>query len=286
MVWSLIFISSAVFAQKSVDETRKVSSKAEISISNISGSVTVAGWSKNEIHITGELGEKVERLDIKGDEDQLDIEVVIPRHANRVGDTFLEIHLPENCRVNISTVSADIDVDKVSGKLFLESVSGDFDVRGKPELLDLESVSGDMDLQVETHRINISSVSSDIELKNIDGELDCETVSGDIRIEGGEFTDVGIESVSGDINFNGDLNNRCSCDLNSHSGDITLALSKSASADFEVSTFSGSIENDFGANGRRTSDYTPGRELHFTMGSGDATVRIETFSGDIVIGER
>jgi len=55
------------------------------------------------------------------------------------------------------------------------------------------------------------------------------------------------------------------------------------SADFEASTFNGSIHNDFGQKASRTSKYAPGKELEFSNGEGDAEVELNSFNGDINI---
>ena len=48
--------------------------------------------------------------------------------------------------------------------------------------------------------------------------------------------------------------------------------------------FSGGIDNQLSADEpHRTSQYAPGRELEFTLGSGDGEVRIESFSGEVVL---
>lgn len=54
-------------------------------------------------------------------------------------------------------------------------------------------------------------------------------------------------------------------------------------ADFQIETFSGSINNDIGPAARRTDKYSPGKELRFTNGSGGARVSIESFSGSVKI---
>src|ERR1700761_1154561 len=49
-----------------------------VHIGNISGSVTVSGWDKSEVEITGELGAKVERVEVTHDEQGVNIKVVLP----------------------------------------------------------------------------------------------------------------------------------------------------------------------------------------------------------------
>ena len=53
------------------------------------------------------------------------------------------------------------------------------------------------------------------------------------------------------------------------------------SARFDIETFNGSIDNCFGPEPVRTSRYTPGRELRFTEGDGNARVAIKTLNGGL-----
>ena len=55
---------------------------------------------------------------------------------------------------------------------------------------------------------------------------------------------------------------------------------------FTINTFSGSIRNDWGEEGRRTSKYTREQELAFTAGSGGASVDVQTLSGSVFLTKR
>jgi len=52
-------------------------------------------------------------------------------------------------------------------------------------------------------------------------------------------------------------------------------------AEYDISTFSGEIRNCFGPKAVPTSEYTPGKELHFQQGQGSARIRIKTLNGDV-----
>jgi hypothetical protein len=60
-------------------------------------------------------------------------------------------------------------------------------------------------------------------------------------------------------------------------------FTKAVSARFDIETFNGSIRNCFGPKPERTSRYSPGLELSFTLGDGDSHVSIETLNGSVNI---
>ena len=61
---------------------------------------------------------------------------------------------------------------------------------------------------------------------------------------------------------------------------ITLWVPANASADYEIETFSGRIENDFGPEPKK-ADFLPAKSLSFSVGSGSADVEITAVSGTI-----
>ena len=66
-------------------------------------------------------------------------------------------------------------------------------------------------------------------------------------------------------------------------GSVDLEFSGDVSGRFDIDTFNGDIDNCFGPKPERTSKYTPGLELSFQDGDGDARVNISTLNGDVSI---
>ncbi len=252
LMLTLALPAGAIMAGQRVQETRSLSSGGTVSIENIAGSVTVIGWDRDEVGIDGSLGNEGDVLEVQGDEGRLSIEVVIRDgwHKN-ISGSDLEIRVPRGARLEIETVSAGITISEFEGQIEAESVSGAIDIKGRPR------------------RVELSTVSSRIDCR-IDG-----------RLGEGEF-----ESVSGRIQFEGDLSTGGDFDFETVSGPIELILPSGVAADFEVSTFSGSISNDFGFRAEKTSEYLPSKELTFSVGGGGARVSAETLSGSIRIMHR
>ena len=283
LVWSL-----PTLAGTKIDETRKVDKDATITIESLAGQVTVTGWNKNEVKITGTLDPKAEELSIEGGDDALEIKVEYPDRIRNINEgSNLEIMVPQGCMLEVETVSADITVDKVNGEVELQAVSGIIDVRGEPSELTAETVSGRVDMDIRTDTASLACVSGDIVVKGVRKNLECGVVSGSITIDAGkEMESLECETISGEITVDGELPRGADWSLAAHSGDITLTLSGKVDAEFSIETFSGDIDDAFGHKARRTSKYAPGRELEFTEGDGNASVEVESFSGDVKIRKR
>ncbi len=280
-----LLLVAPVWAQRAVNEVRPLGAGGSVEISNLAGSVQVVGWGNDQVEITGVLGKNVESLEIWNDDNHLQIEVEVPRHADDL-DTELVIKVPATANVDVETVSATIELGGVSGEVDLESVSGWIRVSGQPAELSAESVSGNITVSNSTMYTDVATVSGSITVENGAGELNGESVSGNISIAGGLFDAAGFETVSGTVTYSAELAPRGQYDFETVSGTIHLDVPSSVSADFDVETFSGAINNDVGPEPRSISQYTPQKELSFTAGSGGAQVDISTFSGSVNITTR
>lgn len=286
-VWTaaMVLVAGPAWAQRNVDETRVLNPTGRVTVSNVEGSVKVIGWGNAQVKITGTLGADVEKLEITGDENELSIEVKAPNHKEWL-DTDLVLRIPAGARIEVETVSATIEVEDLTGSVDLESVSGWVKTSGRPAELSIETVSGDLTVAESAPRTDLTSVSGSIAVEMATGRLDAESVSGAIKVEDGSLEDASCETVSGDISYTGDIVGRGRFDIESMSGSVTLLVPPSVSAEFDITTFSGNIDNDIGPKAEHTSKYTSEKELSFSAGSGGARVSIESFSGSIKIKTR
>lgn len=277
-------------ASHKVDETRPAKADGEVRIDNLAGTVKIHGWDKDQVHITGTLGSVVRRLEINSDDSGISIKVVLPHnvHSDECGECAdLTIDVPAGSRVEASTVSADIEARGLTGAARLGTVSGTLVLESSAARVDVHSISGDVTVSGSAKNANITatSVSGGVHVTGVDGSLHAESVSGDVKVSDGHLTGAELSSTSGNLTFLGSLAKGGDYEFHNVSGDVELGLGSSTSAHFDVSSFSGDIDNSFGPRPNRVSKYSPGMELHFTNGSGDAQLSARTLSGDIRIHE-
>ena len=235
--------------------------------------------------ISGSLGAGVERLSVDGDRSALRIEVKYPHRANNTEPTVLVVQVPLQADLEISTVSANIDVHGVAPReLSLESVSGDIVANGAPRRAAVESVSGDVVLTFNSGDVEASSVSGDLTLNGrLNGEVSVETVSGNMRLDsrGERLRRLSASTVSGDAELKAALAPDGEISMESVSGDLTLIAPRDLSAKVSGESFSGDL-NAPGAKIER-EEFGPGSSFHTRYGAGKGEVRIETFSGDATL---
>ena len=276
-------IAGSAWSATPVSETYPVARGAEIDVENIAGSLTFIGWDAAEVQIEGTLGDGVEGLDVDVDDDGVSIEVEYDEnyHGRQSTSTDLVIHVPSSSPLSVETISASITVSGVRGALDLESVSGKIEVADTPEDLDVENVSGSISVDTAPDNADLASVSGSIRVGTALGSLDAENVSGSILIESGTLSGADVETVSGNITCKAVPGPSGDIDMETMSGVITLYVDAGAVASYDLETFSGSIVNQIGPEPRKTSKYTPEKELRFNTGTGGPNISLNSFSGTI-----
>lgn len=278
------FVVSPLMAEQ-VDKTLDAAAAGHVGIYNTSGTIEVVGWSRNSVQVTGELGDDVEELVFERDGDDILVKVKVPRHHSRDIDADIVVRIPEDSSVDISGVSADIEVEDVNGEQSLQTVSGDIESAGVSADIEAATVSGDVHVSGDGANVETSAatVSGDVHVVGLSGDLEAESVSGDVIVEDGAFDRIYFETVNGDLVFSAALRSGGKLSAESVNGDVDIEFSGEVSASVDLETFNGDIDNCFGPKPERTSRYAPGLELSFTQGDGDARVVIETLNGDISI---
>ncbi|MCP4572527.1 MAG: DUF4097 domain-containing protein [bacterium] len=271
-------------AERDYDETRDAKANGVVYVENITGSIEVQGWEKNQVHVSGTLGNDVKEVEFKTSGKKTRIEVVYPRKIRNIDEgADLVIMVPRGSRVEVECVSAPVTVSAVEGRIYASSISGDVTVEGGEDEVQAETISGNVEVRSEATKIAVESISGRVSAKGDRAAVEASVVNGRVDLEFDVFTDCSLETVNGSAHVTGDFTESADCDIDIHSGNVILTVPADLKADFEVNTFSGGIDNAFGKRARKTSKYTPGRELEFSTGGGGAQIRINTFSGSVEI---
>jgi hypothetical protein len=280
---------AATAGGKSFERRIAADASGEVVISNVSGTVTVRGWDRNEVHVTGELDEDVQRVDVESaGSGRIIVKVVLPRGHVDDGEANLDIQVPKNSTVEVSAVSADVSSRGVLGTQRLKSVSGEVVADVDGDNSEVRSVSGDVTVRGggKPRALRISSVSGNIDASGIAGKLDLVTVSGDARAHMGDATEIRGRTTSGDLEVRAKLVRDGRVDVEGVSGEMTLRVAAPDGLALEIESFSGDIVGCLAGDVERVSKYGPGTRLNHRTGDGGARVRAKTLSGDVDICDR
>lgn len=285
-LWILGALPLAASAEEgTIDRTVPAEPQGEVLISNVSGSVDVRGWDRNEVKVTGDIGDDVERVDVSTTGGRTVIKVVLPHGGSNDSEATLEIQVPRMSSVEVSAVSADVSSRGVLGTQRIKTVSGEINADVAGDNSEVRSVSGDISAHGagKPVALRVSSVSGSINLSNAAGKLDAVTVSGDARLQLGEVSEVRGRTTSGTFELRGQLAVDGRVDVEAVSGDISLRLTSAGGYSTEIESFSGDITGCLATSVERVSKYGPGTQLMIRTVESGARVRAKTLSGDIEV---
>lgn len=280
-----LVIAVAAYADEDIDERQDADPNGTVEVLSRSGTVAVEGWDESEITVEGSLGRGTEHLSFVRDGKHTMIKVVVPGSGRDVGSTDLNIRVPRNSELSINGVSGDIDTEGVWGIQRLQTVSGDISAEVFDGDIEVKTVSGDLRVNGNNAPtlVTITVISGDTEIENIAGEVEASTVSGDLEIEASELSRARFKSTDGDIEVVGSLAGGGRFDAETVNGEVSLTITDATHLEVDAETFNGDIDNCFGEEVTRKSQYGPGRMLRFSRGDADRTVRVKTMNGDVSI---
>jgi DUF4097 and DUF4098 domain-containing protein YvlB len=285
--------------------TLRLARNGSFELSNVAGDIVITGGGGNDVRIDAvkrmrsrddaEAKARLQDIQIEVSEgaNRIDVRTVYPRQRNLAGAVDYTIALPQDTSVTVRSVSGDVRVTNVRGSLQAESVSGDVIAADVPRVTGLKSVSGDIQLTngASDGSLDAGTVSGDLVIRGLKARMiDVGTVSGDIVLDNIESERVDTKSVSGNLDFRGNLARNGRYEFNSHSGDITLAVSGNTGFAIEANTFSGDVRSDFAVTLRgdaRDGGRGPRRRtIRGSFGDGSAMLSMNSFSGNIAIVKR
>lgn len=257
------------------DTTVAVPRGSRLRINNSGGDVTIRGWNRSEVRVqTDRSARGGVHVDVRGQVVDLDVRggrFGIPSMAD------MEVTVPVWMGLELSGLSLDISIEGVEGPVKAQTVEGNIRVRGGRESVSLSAINGSIDLQGASGRVDLRTASDDVRASDISGELTIEAISGDVTLRNIDATLVDVQSISGDVEFEGRFAPRGTYLFSSHSGNVTLAIPEGANAALSVVSASGGVRSSFGATAERESR----RRSSYRFGNGSATIEVETFSGGL-----
>ncbi len=280
--------ASPIAAQVTADTSFSLSRNAVVDITMRSGRLVVRGTDRG----TAELRSDDQRFDLRASGVGVILAARDERGNNNRGgsrDRRIELTVPSGVRLVISAGSADVDVQDIAGDVEIHSLSGDVLLRAIGGRLIVETLSGDVRLGDGSGETRVTTMSGDITLRDVRASADVHTTSGDVVLSMLRADQVKVESISGDVRFDGDLTTTARLQFATHSGDVTMRLPEPMRGTMEVSTFNGELSSDQPLTLAAGSTLSRGsgertRQRFELGGGGNAHISITTFNGDIRLG--
>jgi len=273
---SILALLAAPLPQGSqTDTTVSVSQGTRLRVENQGGDILVRAWDKNQVRIQASHSRRshvVTRLTGA----VLSIETRADRGPGGMVD--YELTVPAWMPLKLGGMYATVTVEGSKAPIEVETLEGDITVKGGAELVKLVSIQGTIRASGVRGRLELNSVSEDVEASDIQGDIVVETVSGDVLLRRIEAKSVEVETVSGELYYDGRIMDGGHYSLLTHSGEIYFSVAEGSNATISTAVGSGDVSASFPLP---ASERPSRRRQTYRLGNGSATVELETFSGDI-----
>lgn len=293
-------------------KTVKLGANGELSIGNISGDITVTRASGNDATLdivktarartADEAKEQLGLVQVSIVErnGRAEVKTVYPqgdemRRNNRRNvnvSVSYTVSAPAGTRLTLASISGSIKVTDIKGDLTANSISGAVRIANAGRIAKTQSVSGDVeitDTQIDG-AVEAQSISGSVVMRNVTARtVDLGSISGGLVVHDVQCERIEAHTISGSVDFAGSLAKNGRYELNSHSGEIRLALGGNTGFELQAESFSGSVRSDLPVTlqGDRGEGRGPRRRaLRGVYGDGSAILDLTTFSGSIVISKR
>lgn len=305
-----------------VERTSSAEAQAVVTLCLSQGDVIVRGWDKKEVHASA-AGVGNLRLLTPNVQPAPRVEVLVADDEETEPDSGdcgtadqVELMVPRGSTVNVRTQNGHIDVSDVSDAR-LEALSGDVEVRRIARAVQVSCLSGDVMVTDVSGPVRATTVSGSVEARNArslsagDG-FETKSTSGDVTIENVRHSEVVAATISGSVLYTGALARGGAYDFKTISGDVTMEIPADSSFTLHAKVVvSGDINTDFPVKTMAVGGGVPAppstpqppppprgkvkikppkepeqARLDGTVGSGDATVNMSSFSGSLHLRKR
>jgi DUF4097 and DUF4098 domain-containing protein YvlB len=217
-----------------IEKTFTCSDPPQLTLSNIRGHVNIQPGQNGQIAV--KASKHVKSGDAENTRINLfqsgDSSVTVETSYNREGFGFFsywqpcnvdyEVYVPAECSLRVRGVSNSATIESISGRI------------------DLSTISGDIDFHSSCGEFKVKTVSGDVSGESLSGLMRMTSVSGDILLNGCYFPSLRGKTVSGDMLIETPLGDG-PYQFNAVSGDIKLKIPTSLGVTIHSSSMSGKI---------------------------------------------
>jgi DUF4097 and DUF4098 domain-containing protein YvlB len=264
---AVLSVTACAIAQTRTDLHFTVGPKANVSVANEYGPISVKPGAGNQVVVVAILHSNKVEIDQSQSGSRVDIlSHLLAGATEESGRVDYEILVPAD---------ASIDLRSITGALHAEGIHGDVTLEGANVSVDVRDIN-------DAH-VHIKTLTGPVVLTNIrDGHVEITSVSGEVAMKAVSGPLVQVNSTTGSIQYDGDFGYGGEYYLSSHSGNIDATAPPDASIDVTARSVKGQVENDFLLEPKHTSfPLRAGSAFAGTMNKAASRVKLFSFSGKI-----
>lgn len=281
------------------EKSLSVDANVNISLCVTQGNLKINGWSRNEVRVFVTDGPKfgfkvLEKS--KQNDNPVWIKLVGFEHAkgkNSVpteciwGDE-IEIDVPINSTLSITGQETKTSIDTVK-KATVKTIGGDISLRNVADGVAASTYEGDVTVEESNGSMMIESTTGNILVfeagpSQIGDIFRAKTNSGNVSLQRLEHRQIEVGSISGSVFFTGDILGGGTYSISTSNGSIRMSIPQKSSCRVIASYGFGSFNSEIPIK-IETENVSEGPVMRRVgvMGGGDATLKLTTNSGSVVI---
>jgi hypothetical protein len=282
MPYRVLLVIACVFAPfTSVPAQQKIDRRLQLDATGMfkfflsSGAVRVIGWDTDSIAVTGTISTKSQfylgggRQGAKGGVEGDGVEAMAD----------LIVRVPRRARLWVRGGEADVRVEGMSGPLDCASASGSVRIEGTSDEVVAETMGGDLVLVGSPNYLRLKTATGRVDWSGSGEDGAITTVSGRVTVHGGMTRRGRIETVTGDVRYDGGIAAGSVLAIDTHAGNVDLRVPKGTNAALVVTA---AISDLFGLRSMGDPAKSPSGIVQELGGAtSGATLTIRTFKGRV-----
>jgi hypothetical protein len=174
-----------------------VSATAAIKLHVSSGSVEIVGWSRDSVHLEGDMADG-ESLFALGTLDG----IKLGAEGRTVrGESRLRVRVPNRAVLTIRSGAASVAVRDIRGTLDIGAAAGTVEVRGSPTVCVVESLAGAVSVDGQIDAVRVRTSGGRISVRGRVREAQLASVSGAVSVQAAALPALRVNTVSGVVSI-------------------------------------------------------------------------------------
>ena len=255
-------------AAEEVVRTFPASGSTVLEVRNVSGRVEIRSWNQRQVKVVAQRQTRAVETHFEETANQIHVHTHLLQSAAAASEREVNYQIWAPANINIK-VSQDV------GTVRIENFADDVNIETVAATVELRNVSG---------HTSIQTLNGSVEVWRGAGRLVANSISGSLRFLDMDTRNLYARTTSGDIYYEGDLRPAGSYEFHNHQGAIELRVPSTASFELNANTVKGEVSSEFPLQTRshgRVPRASSSRSLLGTVHSGEAMVRVSSFSGTI-----
>src|SRR3984957_14108080 len=222
-------LAGTLLAQTHKELRFNVGARANVSVNNPYGSISVKPTAGNTVVVNAVLSSDKVEVDSNQTGNRVDIQShLLAGATTESGHVDYEILVPADTSVSLHSATGPMRAEGLHGDMTLEGAAAIVDVR-----------------DITNAHVHVKTLDGPVTLTNvIEGHVEVDSLSGLVTLNRVTGPLVQVISTSGGINYTGDFGDSGEYRLTSHSGNIDATVPETTSADVSASSVRGDVQDE------------------------------------------